>query len=71
MFRTLLKSEIQCATVTPWELNHQGSCAIDENLLNFGRIAEAQVTGFMPRRVFVEPDKRSPDERSTLAVQMA
>ena len=34
MFRTLLKSKIHRASVTDCELHYEGSCAIDEDLLD-------------------------------------
>lgn len=126
MFRTLLESKIHRATVTHCELDYEGSCAIDGDLLDaanlddneqvhigninngerfftyviraergsrivsvngsaarrvavgdlvtiagFGPVAEAQVTGFKPRLVFVDQDNRIPEERSTIAVQTA
>jgi aspartate 1-decarboxylase len=40
MFRTLLKSKIHRATVTQCELHYEGSCAIDENLLEAANIVE-------------------------------
>jgi len=40
MFRTLLKSKIHRATVTHCELHYEGSCAIDENLLEASDILE-------------------------------
>lgn len=40
MFRTLLKSKIHRATVTDCELHYEGSCAIDENLLDAADMAE-------------------------------
>jgi aspartate 1-decarboxylase len=40
MFRTLLKSKIHRATVTMCELHYEGSCAIDEDLLDAANIAE-------------------------------
>ena len=40
MFRTLLKSKIHRATVTHCELHYEGSCAIDENLLEAANIVE-------------------------------
>lgn len=40
MFRTLLKSKIHRATVTQCELHYEGSCAIDENLLEAAQICE-------------------------------
>ncbi|MCC7005554.1 MAG: aspartate 1-decarboxylase [Ottowia sp.] len=40
MFRTLLKSKIHGATVTACELHYEGSCAIDENLLEAAHILE-------------------------------
>ena len=40
MIRTLLKSKIHRATVTQCELHYEGSCAIDENLLDAADIAE-------------------------------
>ena len=40
MFRTLLKSKIHRATVTHCELNYEGSCAIDQDLLDAANIAE-------------------------------
>nr|MDP2189810.1 aspartate 1-decarboxylase [Rhodoferax sp.] len=39
MFRTLLKSKIHRATVTHCELHYEGSCAIDEDLLDAANIA--------------------------------
>ena len=40
MFRTLLKSKIHRATVTDCELHYEGSCAIDEDLLEAADLAE-------------------------------
>ncbi|MBK7001540.1 MAG: aspartate 1-decarboxylase [Rhodoferax sp.] len=38
MFRTLLKSKIHRASVTHCELHYEGSCAIDEDLLDAANI---------------------------------
>ena len=40
MFCTLLKSKIHRVAVTQCELHYEGSCAIDENLLEAANIAE-------------------------------
>src|ERR1700675_311312 len=40
MQRTLLKSKIHRATVTHCELHYEGSCAIDEDLLDASDIRE-------------------------------
>ncbi|RST50153.1 aspartate 1-decarboxylase [Variovorax sp. MHTC-1] len=40
MFRSLLKSKIHRATVTDCELHYEGSCAIDEDLLDAANLAE-------------------------------
>ena len=40
MFRTLLKSKIHRVTTTQCELHYEGSCAIDENLLDAANICE-------------------------------
>lgn len=40
MFRTLLKSKIHRATVTHCELHYEGSCAIDEDLLEAAGLIE-------------------------------
>jgi len=40
MFRTLLNSKIHRATVTHCELHYEGSCAIDENLLDAANLRE-------------------------------
>jgi aspartate 1-decarboxylase len=40
MVRTLLKSKIHRVAVTQCELHYEGSCAIDENLLEAANIAE-------------------------------
>ena len=40
MYRTLLKSKIHRATVTDCELHYEGSCAIDENLLEAANLQE-------------------------------
>lgn len=40
MLRTLLKSKIHRVTVTQCELHYEGSCAIDENLLEAAGIIE-------------------------------
>ena len=40
MFRTLLKSKIHRAAVTHCELNYEGSCAIDEDLLDAANLGE-------------------------------
>ena len=42
MQRTMLKSKIHRVTVTHSELNYEGSCAIDENLLEAADILEYQ-----------------------------
>lgn len=40
MYRTLLKSKIHRATVTDCELHYEGSCAIDEDLLDAANLLE-------------------------------
>ncbi len=40
MFRTLLKSKIHRATVTHCELHYEGSCAIDQDLLDAAGLCE-------------------------------
>jgi hypothetical protein len=40
MFRTLLKSKIHRASVTHCELNDEGSCAIDEDLMEAAKLGE-------------------------------
>ena len=40
MLRTLLKSKIHRACVTHCELNYEGSCAIDEDLLDAANLCE-------------------------------
>lgn len=40
MFRTLLKSKIHRVAVTQCELHYEGSCAIDEDLLDAAGIVE-------------------------------
>jgi aspartate 1-decarboxylase len=40
MFRSLLKSKIHRVVVTHCELHYEGSCAIDENLLEAANIVE-------------------------------
>ena len=40
MFRTLLKSKIHRVAVTHCELHYEGSCAIDDNLLEAAGIVE-------------------------------
>ncbi|MBX3588482.1 MAG: aspartate 1-decarboxylase [Ramlibacter sp.] len=40
MFRTLLKSKIHRVAVTHCELHYEGSCAIDEDLLDAAGIAD-------------------------------
>lgn len=40
MFRTLLKSKIHRVAVTQCELHYEGSCAIDEDLLEAANIGE-------------------------------
>lgn len=42
MQRTLLKSKLHRVTVTHSELHYEGSCAIDENLLDAADIREYQ-----------------------------
>ena len=126
MYRTLLKSKIHRATTTHCELHYEGSCAIDEDLLDaanlceneqvhiwninngerfityairaergsriisvngsaarrasvgdlviiaaFAQVEEQEVAGFSPKLVFVNPDNRIKEERSTIPVQMA
>jgi hypothetical protein len=57
MFRTLLKSKIHRATVTHCELHYEGSCGIDEDLLD----------GCEPRPVFPDERNRIREVRSQLA----
>ena len=126
MQRTFLKSKIHRASVTHCELNYEGSCAIDEDLLDasniceneqvhiwninngerfityairaergsriisvngsaarraavgdlviiaaFAQLDEKEVLGFKPKLVFVNPDNRIQEERSTAPVQKA
>jgi aspartate 1-decarboxylase len=40
MYRTLLKSKIHRVAVTDCELHYEGSCAIDEDLLDAANLAE-------------------------------
>ena len=40
MQRSILKSRFHCATVTHCELYYEGSCAIDENLLEAANLVE-------------------------------
>jgi aspartate 1-decarboxylase len=40
MYRTLLKSKIHRATVTACELHYEGSCAIDEDLMDTADLRE-------------------------------
>jgi aspartate 1-decarboxylase len=40
MYRTLLKSKIHRATTTHCELHYEGSCAIDEDLLDAANLVE-------------------------------
>ncbi|MFZ3125708.1 MAG: aspartate 1-decarboxylase [Acidovorax sp.] len=40
MYRTLLKSKIHRATATHCELHYEGSCAIDEDLLDAANLVE-------------------------------
>ena len=40
MYRTLLKSKIHRVAATQCELHYEGSCAIDENLLDAANIVE-------------------------------
>ena len=40
MYRTLLKSKIHRATVTACELHYEGSCAIDEDLMDAADLGE-------------------------------
>lgn len=42
MFRTLLKSKIHRASVTQCQLHYEGSCAIDENLLEAANLVEGE-----------------------------
>lgn len=42
MFRTLLKSKIHRVAVTHCELHYEGSCAIDENLLESAGLVESE-----------------------------
>ena len=42
MFRTLLKSKIHRASVTDCELHYEGSCAIDEILLDAAGLADTE-----------------------------
>ena len=53
MFRTLLKSKIHRVAVTQCELHYEGSCAIDEDLLelrNLVQVADLIVQSAQLRR---------------------
>ena len=124
MQRTLRKSKIHRARVTHCELNYEGSCAIDEDLLDasnicenekvhiwninngerfvtyairaergsriislngsaarraavgdlviiaeFAQLDDKDIAGYALKRVFVNPDNRIKEERSTVPVQ--
>ena len=124
MQRTLLKSKIHRASVTHCGLNYEGSCAIDEDLLDasniceneqvhiwnitngelfvtyairaergshivsvngsaarraavgdlviiaaFAQLDDKEIAGYAPKLVFVNPDNRIKEERSTVPVQ--
>ena len=43
MYRTLLKSKIHRVVTTQCELHYEGSCAIDENLLDAEHVGEVDV----------------------------
>jgi len=58
MFRTLLKSKIHRAAV--------GDLVI---IAAFAQVHEDQVADFKPKLVFVNPDNRIKEERSTIPVQ--
>lgn len=49
MFRTLLKSKIHRVAVTDCELHYEGSCAIDQDLLDAAELAE---NGIRPAKSF-------------------
>lgn len=49
MFRTLLKSKIHRVAVTDYELHYEGSCAIDQDLLDAAELAE---NGIRPAKSF-------------------
>jgi aspartate 1-decarboxylase len=42
MFRTLLKSKIHRVAVTQCELHYEGSCAIDEDLMEAANLVESE-----------------------------
>ncbi len=48
MFRSLPKSKIHRASVTHCELNFEGSCAIDEDLLDAANLAENEQRSTIP-----------------------
>ena len=51
MFRTLLKSKIHRVAVTQCELHYEGSCAIDEDLLDAAHTLRREIEAEGSRRV--------------------
>ena len=77
MFRTLLKSKIHRVVTTQCELHYEGSCAIDENLLDlliiasFAQVHEDQVAGHEPQLVFVDEHNQQVGLRHHVPTQAA
>ena len=80
MIRTLLESKIHRAAVTQCELNYEGACAIDEDLLDAANLGENEQVHiwnidngerFITYAIRAERGSRLHEERSTIPVQRA
>jgi aspartate 1-decarboxylase len=84
MFRTLLKSKIHRVKTTQCELHYEGSCAIDEDLLDaaniadvgdlliiasFAQVHETDVAAHQPQLVFVDDANRQVELRHHVPTQ--
>lgn len=58
IFCTLLKSKIHRVAVTQCELHYEGSCAIDENLLDAANIAENEQVQIVGHEAYGHFSKR-------------
>ncbi len=68
MFGHSLKSKIHRATVTHCELRSEGSCAIDDDLLE---ASDGQIETQQPRQVFFDTENRMTELKDKSAVLQA
>ena len=87
MHRTMLQSKLHRVTCTHSELHYEGSCAIDQDLLDaaahrakpgeplfiaaYAAFGEAELADYHPQLVYVGERNRIRERRGAIAIQKA